>query len=264
MEKDVKSDRRRIEKFHIENPRKFMAFIDVACVIMLIFAIFLGARFIMNEIFRSRYNNQIYSEDYEEPLLKMNIPESYLPYYNLGNMYYKKGEYDKAISCYKSALELAPPHRHEKECDIRVNLALAMIAKIDWTGMKTQKDGQRAVKTLKAARNVLTEEGCANPDDPNGHNKEAEQLKADIDKMLEEMQQQSDSADNDQDDQQDQGQGNQEEEPEDKKESQREKDIKDALDDQKKDSMKERQETQDDMDNQQAGGGYSSYNGKTW
>lgn len=264
MEKKTMSDHRRIEKFQIENPRRFMLFIDIACIIMLALSLFLGGRFILNEIFRSRYKNQIYSEDYEEQLLKLNIPESYLPYYNLGNVNYKNGEYDKAIANYKRALELGSSHNHEKECDIRVNLALAMLAKIDWAGMQTQKDAQRAIKQLKAARNVLTEEGCANPDDPNGHNKEAEQLKADIDKMLDEMQQQSDSSDSDSDDQPQDGNGDKDSEPEEKKNTEREDQIKDALDDQKKDSMKERQKTQDEMDNQQNGAGSSSYNGKTW
>ena len=264
MDNTLNSDRRRIEKFKIENPRRFMLFIDIACGIMLIAAIFLGTRFILNEIFRSRYNHQIYSNDYEESLLKLNFPESYLPYYNLGNAEYKNGNYDKAISNYKKALELGPQHNHEKECDIRVNLALAMLAKIDWANMKTQKDGQRAIKQLKAARNVLTEEGCANPDDPNGHNAEAEQLKADIDKMLEEMQQNSNQSEDNQE-QDDQGQGNQEQEPDKKENSQREKEIQDALDNQKKDTMQERQRTQDDIDNeQQTGGGYSSYDGKPW
>ena len=263
MNTQAVSDKRRSDKFHIENPRRFMLLIDILCVIVLAISLFFGVRFILNEIFRTRYNHKIYSEDYEKSLLKMNIPEGYLPYYNLGNMYYKKGEYDKAISSYKSALELAPSHRHEKECDIRVNLALAMLAKIDWQNMQTQKDGQRAIKQLKAARNVLTEEGCANPDDPNGHNKEAEQLKADIDKMLEDMQQ--DSSSNDSDEQDDQPQnGNQDDQQEDQKQSEREKQIQDELDKQKQDSAKERQQAQDDKDRQQQGGAGNSFDGKTW
>ena len=252
-----------------------MLFIDIACGIMLIAAIFLGTRFILNEIFRSRYNHQIYSNDYEESLLKLNFPESYLPYYNLGNAEYKNGNYDRAISNYKKALELGPQHNHERECDIRVNLALAMLAKIDWANMKTQKDGQRAIKQLKAARNVLTEEGCANPDDPNGHNEDAEKLKKDIDDMLEQLQQQNDSgnSDNQQDDQQNQGQDEQQE-PEKKESTKREDDLKDKLDDQKRDSMQERQQAEQDKQNEieakennqnpQGGMGGNSYDGKTW
>jgi Tetratricopeptide repeat. len=257
------SEKRRDEKLHIENPRRFMLVIDIICVLLFAIALFFGIRYILNELFRSRYKDKVYSDKYEESLLKVNIPESYLPYYNLGNVEYQNGEYDKAIADYKNALELAPSHRHEKECDIRVNLALAMLAKIDWANMKTQKDAQRAIRQLKAARNVLTEEGCANPDDDQGHNEEAEQLKADIDKMLEEMQQDSNSGDSDNDEQQE-GQQDQEEDQDQQQDSQREKDIQDALDEQKKNSMKERQETQEDMDNQQSGGGYNSYNGKTW
>ena len=261
-EKRDTSSRRRDEKLHIENPRSFMAIIDIVCVLLLICGLFLVVRFVMNEIFLRRYDRKVYSTKYEEPLLVMNFPDSYLPYYNLGNVAYQNGDYDEAISNYKKALEIGAPHE-DKECNIRVNLALSMLMKIDWANMTTQKDVERAIRQLKAARNVLTEEGCANPDNDQGHNEEAEQLKADIDKMLEEMQQDSNSGDSDNDEQQE-GQQDQEEDQDQQKDSQREKDIQDALDEQKKNSMKERQETQEDMDNQQSGGGYNSYNGKTW
>ena len=223
-----------------------MLFIDIACGIMLIAAIFLGTRFILNEIFRSRYNHQIYSNDYEESLLKLNFPESYLPYYNLGNAEYKNGNYDRAISNYKKALELGPQHNHEKECDIRVNLALAMLAKIDWANMKTQKDGQRAIKQLKAARNVLTEEGCANPDDPNGHDEDAEQLKKDIDDMIQQLQNPppQQKTDNDQDDKDDQNKKDQDQQN--NQQSKREQELKNKLDSQKTQSAKERQKAEEE------------------
>ena len=182
-EKRDTSSRRRDEKLHIENPRSFMAIIDIVCVLLLICGLFLVVRFVMNEIFLRRYDRKVYSTKYEEPLLVMNFPDSYLPYYNLGNVAYQNGDYDEAISNYKKALEIGAPHE-DKECNIRVNLALSMLMKIDWANMTTQKDVERAIRQLKAARNVLTEEGCANPDDPNGHNEDAEKLKKDIDDML--------------------------------------------------------------------------------
>ena len=277
MEENRKSSsRRRDEKFHIENPRSFMAIINIVCVLLLICGLFLTVRYIMNEIFLRRYDKGTYSTKYEEPLLKMNFPDSYLPYYNLGNVAYQNEDYDKAISYYKQALEVGAPHE-DKECNIRVNLALAMLMKIDWTSMTTEKDVQRAIRQLKAARNVLTEEGCANPDDANGHNEDAEKLKKDIDDMLEQLQQSGESG-NDQDDQQDQQDQNQDqqEDQEKKESSKREDDLKDALDKQKQDSMQERQEAEQekqqqeqqqaekDPNNQQGGYSGNNYDGKTW
>jgi tetratricopeptide (TPR) repeat protein len=204
----------------------------------------------------------------------MNFPDSYLPYYNLGNVAYQNGDYDEAIANYKKALEIGAPHE-DKECNIRVNLALSMLMKIDWANMTTQKDVERAIRQLKAARNVLTEEGCANPDDPNGHNEDAEKLKKDIDDMLDQLQQQNDSGDSNeqQDDQQNQGQDEQQE-PEKKESTKREDDLKDKLDDQKRDSMQERQQAEQDKQNEieakennqnpQGGMGGNNYDGKTW
>lgn len=273
-EKRDTSSRRRDEKLHIENPRSFMAIIDIVCVLLLICGLFLVVRFVMNEIFLRRYDRKVYSTKYEEPLLVMNFPDSYLPYYNLGNVAYQNGDYDEAISNYKKALEIGAPHE-DKECNIRVNLALSMLMKIDWANMTTQKNVERAIRQLKAARNVLTEEGCANLDDPNGHNEDAEKLKKDIDDMLEQLQQQNDSgnSDNQQDDQQNQGQDEQQE-PEKKESTKREDDLKDKLDDQKRDSMQERQQAEQDKQNEieakennqnpQGGMGGNSYDGKTW
>ena len=276
-EKKNTSSRRRDEKLHIENPRSFMAIIDIICALLIICGLFLSIRYIMNEIFLRRYDKKIYSKKFEEPLLKMNFPDSYLPYYNLGNVAYKNGNYDEAISNYKKALEIGAPHE-DKECNIRVNLALSMLMKIDWTAMSTEKDLQRAIRQLKAARNVLTEEGCANPDDPNGHNEDAEKLKKDIDDMLDQLQQQNNSGNSDNDQQDDQqGQGQDDQQDQEKKESsKREDDLKDALDKQKRDSMQERQQAeqdrqnqqqasgQDNNNNQQGGYGGDDYDGKTW
>ena len=83
-----------------------MAIIDIVCVLLLICGLFLVVRFVMNEIFLRRYDRKVYSTKYEEPLLVMNFPDSYLPYYNLGNVAYQNGDYDEAISNYKKALEI--------------------------------------------------------------------------------------------------------------------------------------------------------------
>ena len=105
----------------------------------------------------------------------------YVVKYNNGNNAYKRRNYEKAITEYENALNLFPP-KYE-ECKIRINLSLAMIKTIN------QGDSRRiALKTLESARNVLIEDGCANDKDDNGHSKEAEKLKKDIDQMIEQIQ----------------------------------------------------------------------------
>lgn len=258
------------QKMNIEHPRRFMLIIDIVCLLILFAAFFLGAKYIINEIFISKYNDGEYKTGSEKGLTEFNFPEGYVPYYNLGNAYYKQGEYDKAISYYKKALTENPPHSGERECDIRVNLALAMLQKIDWSNMETEKDVERVIRQLKAARNVLTEEGCANPDDPNGHNKEAEQLKKDIDDMIEQLQQNQEDQQNndDQDDQQQNNDNNQDDQNNDSN-SDREDELRDELEDQMTQNQQEHQDGEDQMQQYQeeqngGGGGGSGYDGKTW
>lgn len=112
----------------------------------------------------------------------------YIVKYNNGNNAYKRKNYEKAIDEYESALNLFP--LKYEECKIRVNLSLAMIKTIN------EGDSRRiALKTLKEARNVLIEDGCAHDKDDNGHFSEAEKLKKDIDKLIEDMQTQISEAD---------------------------------------------------------------------
>ena len=256
------------EKMNIEHPRRFMVMIDIICFLLLFAAFFLGAKYIINETFINRYNDEDYKIKREKALTKINFPEGYVPYYNIGNAYYKQGDYDQAISYYKKALTENPSHSGERECDIRVNLALAMIGKIDWDNMETDKDVQRVIRQLKAARNVLTEEGCANPDDPNGHNEEAEQLKKDIDDMIDQLQQQSqdNQDDNNQDDQQ-QNQDDQNNQDNNNSNSDREDELRDQLEDQMTDNQQEHQDGEDGLqqyEDNNGGGGDSSYDDKVW
>ena len=173
-------------------------------------------------------------------------------------------DYDSAIACYKEALECHPTEK--KECDIRVNLALAMLHKIDFDHIDTEKQKQNAIRTLQAARNVLCEKGCADPYGTDGHDPEAEQLKQDIDKMLEELDAEPEPPESDEEEKQENGgQGNEE-----KEKSKREQQLEEQLDQQKQENMEERQQTQDSHDEkenaqQQSGSGSGSdFDGKTW
>ena len=265
---EKKKDRE--EFWKIEDPIGFMRIINVASVILAICALFLGVRYIVNLVFLAKYNNGVYTTQGEESLTWVNIPEGYVPYYNIGNAEYMNGNYDNAISNYKSALESHPTEK--RECDIRVNLALAMLHKIDFDHLETEKQKSNAVRTLQAARKILCEKGCADPYGTDGHDPEAEQLKQDIDKMLEELGAEPEPDQNTGEEQESKGKsGEQESQQKSKREQQLEKD----LEKQKQNAMEERR----DADNQKSqsgqkqdgdgssgnsGAGSDSFDGKTW
>ncbi|MCR5213563.1 MAG: tetratricopeptide repeat protein [Eubacterium sp.] len=264
---EKKADRAAL--FKIEDPLGFMRIINIISVVLLIIGLFLGVRYIINGAFLINYNHGNYSPATQEFLQLVNIPEGYLPYYNAGNAYYKLEDYDKAIDSYKSALESHPTEK--KECDIRVNLALAMLHKIDFDNLTTEKQKANAIRTLQSARNVLCEKGCADPYGTNGHDPEAEQLKQDIDKMLEELDAEPQPPEESgEEEEQNEGQG----ESEEKKKSKREKELEEELEEQKQEAMEERQEAQNQADQEQGmtGGGSGSeegdgggdFTGKTW
>ena len=253
--------------FKVENPIAFMRIVNVISGILLFIALFLGIRYIINGVFLLQYKNGTYLYKAEVFLEKLNAPEGYLPYYNAGNAYYNLEDYDNAIDSYKSALESHPSDK--KEADIRVNLALAMLHKIDFDNINTEKQKAAAVRTLQSARNVLCEKGHADPYGTDGRDAEAEQLKQDIDKMLEELDAEPEPPQESEEDEKNQGGSGSDE----KEKSQREKQLEKELDDQKQENMQERQEAQDEADakQQQGGsgsnsgsGGGSDFDGKTW
>ena len=139
----------------------------------------------INHSFISDYRKKVYAADKEQALLVMNVPESYLPYYNLGNVAYKNGDYNSAIAYYTQALQLNPP-KH-RECDIRINLALSMVYTIDFNHLDSQDKIDTALIILYKARDVLTEKGCAAENPEDAHNATAQQLKEDIDKLIEQL-----------------------------------------------------------------------------
>lgn len=128
------------------------------------------------------YNQGIYSVD-AKPLQMFNWTEKYIAYYNQGNIYYQEGKYVEAVDAYDTALKMKPPKG--KECAIRVNEALAMLATI---GDLYQDPAftDTVLQILYEARNVLLEDDCAT-EDGDGHSKEAEQLKKEIDDMIKEV-----------------------------------------------------------------------------
>ncbi len=245
---------------------KSLLWLTIICGIMAVFAIFLGVRYFLNEWALKEYREGSLSDDKMEMLLKLNFPERYLPHYNLGNIAYEKGDYDEAIVHYEEALKRKPGfYKEERNCRTRVNLALSMVKQIDLSDLSTEKKVNTVIKQLQAARTVLTEDGCANPQVGvyDGHSEDAEQLKKEIDQLIAQLQQ------NPQDQQQDPSDEDGDQEEQDQKEeseSMREKELRKKMEEQKKESAKERAEAQrrEESSGEGSGGGDEDFSGKEW
>lgn len=146
-----------------------------------------------NSILISKYNNGEYEENDAKALTYLNFLQSYVANYNYGNILYQNGEYEKAIEEYKKALNGNAPKY--KECNIRINCALA-ICKTVQVDENDPESIENAINTYESAIDVLTEEGCANENDNNGHNQNAEQLKRDIQKEIDRLKNLEKSKDN--------------------------------------------------------------------
>lgn len=239
---------------------RLMWLVRIFCAIAIAVGLYFAVRHLMNEGFLRDYRNEIYNERTEEPLLTLNFVEAYLPYYNIANVCYQKEEYDVAIAFYREALDMDPPH--PKECAIRVNLALSMLQKIDFSDLSTTKKIEGAIRQLLAARGVLTEEDCANPETDEGHSPEAEQLKKDIDEMLEQLREMLENPPEQQ--QQQQQQTQQQQQQQQQNQSAAEQQLQQQLQQQMQQAMQEHA----DAENQAAygldEGGFFGYDGAMW
>ena len=159
----------------------------------LLCALFFVLGWSLNAYYVSEAKKGVYHPEMEKFFTRIPFPDEYVVWYNLGNCYFDRREYKKAEDAYLKAIECGIPY--EKECPVKVNLALAMMAQIDeddWdefldcTGYDNITAGARRVeKVLKDAREVLIEDGCAHADDNDGHDKQAQRLKNEIDELLE-------------------------------------------------------------------------------
>lgn len=154
----------------------------------------------------------------------------YINLYNTGNSYYNKGDYDSAISCYEKALYAN--HPKDKECSIRINLALSMVYSLG-ENFAAPENVENSLQTLKAARDVLLEDGCAT-EGGNGHSETAEKLKEEIEKLIEQLEQQSASSEENKEDSSGENQSDEEDA--------REQNIKEQLQEIQEKAFEERQE----------------------
>ncbi len=218
------------------------AFKIIAIIIGVVLFLFFGLltfNYFYNEFTISKYEEHDYSYDVDL-LTNTAIIQPYLAYYNNGNIHYQNGEYQEAIEDYKEALEHNPPHEDE-ECDIRVNLALAVIATLpeDYAALENI---DQSIETLEEARDYLLEEDCA-MEAEDGHDEDAQQLKEEIDeliKQLEEKKQQSQGGDDG--DEEDKPE-NEDEEDESGSQDSYEEEIKEELQQIQEDAQQEREDT---------------------
>ena len=79
-----------------------------------------------NEHMIDRYQKHHYEEN---QLAMLGILQPYIAPYNLGNVYYQRGEYEQAVESYQKALAYQPPEG--ADCMIRINLVLAKLVSFD-------------------------------------------------------------------------------------------------------------------------------------
>ena len=246
-------------------PLRYYLYILIGLV-MLALAVYLGFRIYTNRSFVQAYYAGEYDTEDEEKLLNFNFPESFVPYYNLGDAAYKLGDYNAAIGYYSQALEMYPTG--DKDCQIRINLALSYCNTIDFYNLDSQEKIDTALFILYKARDVLLENGCAS-DEGDGHNAEAQQLKEDIDRMIE-MLKNPDSgggSDQPQDDPM-QGDDDNSSQGNDRGSSDKERKIQGELEEKKKNALEDRKEQQDNLGRssdyigeEEGGGGDGDENG---
>ncbi len=148
--------------------------------------LFLLTRCLINKAFLADYKMEKYAEMPEALLVPIPIGENYVAPYNVGNAKYQNGDYESAAQFFYLALQ--KEHPDEKDCPIRINLALSLLHGYSFDTMDTKDPEQveEALGVLYTARAFLTENGCANKESGvfDGHSAEAEKLKRDIDEMI--------------------------------------------------------------------------------
>ncbi len=215
--------------------------LKIIFIILLIILIKLILSFSINEIIILNYNNKVYNKTLIKILYILNFNQPYISYYNEGNILYQTENYDKAIEKYNTAIEKKPPQN--KICDIRINLSLATIKKINSDNYDT------VFSQLEKAKNNLYNNNCAHEFDDNGYSQDAEKLEEEIKNLQNQL---SDSSDSNQS-------NNSQENEKDNNEDYS--DIEEKLKDIEKDANANRQS---DLSTYENLNDYSYYSGKRW
>ena len=210
---------------------------------------------------------RVYSGMSESMLMPLKFGDNYIVPCNLGNAAFMQGDYKRAVSCFQTALESNPPE-YDEECRIRVNLALSLCHTINFGALdrSDEKAVSEAVQTLYTARSVLTLHECASEPvgSDDGHFKDADLLKHDIDKMLQELQtppRSEEKQDNNQDRNKEQDQDKDKKDNQNRdSENKTEKEQQARQDELKRQKKKKKKDLENDLENANNGSGDNGYN----
>lgn len=142
-------------------------------------AIWIVTGLLLGIVVLNYYGNRRLIENYGQGIYQQNefgalgFTQPYINHFNRGNVFYKLNDFKKARQEYQMALNLKPGDPYD--CKIRVNYALATIADIDPDKLTEQDDIDEAIEICETAKSILTENGCATPDN-NGHYYAAQKL----------------------------------------------------------------------------------------
>ena len=164
--------------------------LTVLCIVVVIL-LKLICDYILNTIQVNSYKEEKYNTDLAQLVATLKFNKSHAANYNYGNVLYQKGDYEGAIEQYKNALDTIVPSG--EECDIRVNYALAICktVKLEKEDEKDDAKVKEAIKKYESAIDVLVAVECAHRNDNDGHDKDAQQLKNDIQKEIDRLKNQS-------------------------------------------------------------------------
>lgn len=153
-------------------------------IILVVITIKLIYNVSLNSIVVSAYKEENYLDNEAKTMTIFNVSQSYIANYNYANILYQEGKYEEAIKEYKKALFYMIPK--EKECSIRINYALAncKTVKLD---EQDEESIKMAIEKYEEAVKILIKKGCANEYDNEGHSKEAQELKNDIQKEIDRL-----------------------------------------------------------------------------
>lgn len=282
----MREEREKEEKKIRRKERAIIITVGILCAVIFAAGLFYASRHVVNEAYNMAYDHGYYFDRTPTTYMIPNRPEGYIPYYNTGNNDFQNGRYKEARDNYLRALDEQPPHHTDEEhvdgeedmeCKIRINLALSILYMIDFENLylNDREAVDKAAEQLLIARSVLTAEDCAHFKDPNGHDADAEQLKKEIDELLErlnrkppqdeEEEEQQQGGGEDENKQQNQGGG------EEDQQSKREKEIEDKLKDEMSKSKDQQMQSERDRERERRSGepggdeyGYGGSRGYNW
>ena len=119
-------------------------------------------------------------------LSELGFISPYKDHYNKGVAHYSEGDYEAAEAEFREALSKRHTDENDTDCKIRINLALSMVRPLTRESINAD-NVDLAIQILKEARDILCEKGCADMENQEWHNDDAQTLKEEIDEYIKEL-----------------------------------------------------------------------------